>query len=252
MSKLVVRFPPEFETPFGPISCVANLNFATKGKLPCAYNEVVRMLTITAGFPLQARYFEFSVSGVVNPKSAGTSGLFQLGTFIVQNGAWLQVETEDREVTINTLPGVLQNESLSLPNNTMAGQYSELTVRFAVSHKVPKDGSLVVNLPVWNPLVGKKSLYEPYVSASSNPGRVKCTAVSGFALASKNDLFCIFERTSTGDRLTVLLARSNLFAEIQPGAELSFIVDQVRGPPTTTAQSGFSFATLVKSGNVID
>lgn len=52
----------------------------------------------------------------------------------------------------------------------MAGQYSTLTFKAKVQHVVPKDGSLVVTMPKWNPEANKDSLFESYVSAPSNPG----------------------------------------------------------------------------------
>ena len=80
------------------------------------------------------------------------------------------METEDRELTTTTTPGILQNESLAFLNNNMAGQYSTLTLKASVQHVVPKDGSFVVTMPKWNPEAMKDSLYESYVSAPSNPG----------------------------------------------------------------------------------
>lgn len=89
VGKLIVRFPSDFETPFTNLKCQAKLNFATTGNIACSYDSKVRMLTITDGFPLKARFFEFSVSGISNPTSSGTSGLYSVGTYVRQNNAWL-------------------------------------------------------------------------------------------------------------------------------------------------------------------
>lgn len=191
MGKLIVRFPADFETPMA-MACMATLNFAKTGNIACSYNSMTRMLAITDGFPLKARFFEFQVSGITNPAQAGVSGPFQVSTYNLQSGSWAQLETEDREVTITTTPGVLQNEALSLPSGTMTGQYSTLTLTLKVQHTVPADGSLHLTLPKWNPLALKEQLYEPYVSASSNPGSVRCSAISGLAIDKPNDLVCIF------------------------------------------------------------
>lgn len=252
VGKLIVRFPADFETPFVGIRCQAKLNFAMTGDLPCSYDSKVRMLTITDGFPLKARYFEFSVSGITNPAASGTSGLYSVGTYVRQNNAWLQVETEDRELTTTTTPGMLQNEQMTFPTGTMAGQYSTLSLGLQVQHVVPKDGSVVITMPKWNPLAKQDTLYEPYVSASSSPGQVKCQATSGIAIAKLTDLYCVFEQGATSDRLSVLFSKSGVISDIAAGTQLVFAVDQVRGPPTTTPQGGFTFATMSANGNVID
>ena len=82
VGKLIVRFPADFETPFDNVRCTAKLNFNKNGPILCSYDPQVRILTITDGFPLKARFFEFSVSGIQNPVSSGTSGLYSVGTYV--------------------------------------------------------------------------------------------------------------------------------------------------------------------------
>lgn len=93
-------------------------------------------------------------------------------------------------LTITTTPGVLQNEALSLPVDTTAGQYSILTLQAKVQHTVPMTGRVIVTFPKWNPFATSNTLRESYVSVSANPGQVKCEAILGFSLKSSTDLFC--------------------------------------------------------------
>lgn len=69
----------------------------------------VRMLTVTNGFPLQARYVEFSVKGISNPTSTKPSGNFNVSLQKREDGSWVTLETENGELTTKATTGLLQN-----------------------------------------------------------------------------------------------------------------------------------------------
>jgi hypothetical protein len=56
----------------------------------------------------------------------------------------------------------------------------------------------------------------------------------------------------TTDTLKVSFAASGVKSNIAPGTTLTLSIEQVRGPPTTSVQTGFYFTTLSAYGNLID
>lgn len=113
-SKIVMRFPVEFETTFENPVCEAIRGFS--GALVCEYKSSVRLLTITGGFPSIATptEIEFSVAGITNPKYAATTGVFTVDSYVKSGGEFINLEPSSPTINVTPTAGAITNESLSL------------------------------------------------------------------------------------------------------------------------------------------
>ena len=107
----------------------------------------------------------------------------------------------------------------------------------------------MIDFPKWNYFVNdaeKKS----YVSTSTSPGTVSCTTISGFDPATQ-DPDCVFIHGVFVDTLVVNF-NGILAANIRSGTAISFLIDGVKAPPSTSAVTGFSFRTTSVDYSTID
>ena len=157
-SKIVIRFPHEFEDAFTP-TCDAISGFSSA--LVCSYNSSVRILTISSGFPAPVALSDpteiiFTVSGVTNPRFAATTETFTINSYVKDGSVYTTQETFDRNLPVTFTPGALSGETLILSDQTV-GAYSTLTVTMTTASAIPSDGQIKIEFPKWNNFDGVSS-----------------------------------------------------------------------------------------------
>ena len=115
-------------------------------------------------------------------------------------------------------------------------------------HDIPKDGRVEITFPKWNSFETQTTLLESFVSTSTSPGVVPCAAVSGISVGT---LACEFTHGETTDLLQVFF-KGKVSEDVTAGSAILFTVEGVRGPPSTSPVSGFSFQTTSVNGDIID
>lgn len=112
-------------------------------------------------------------------------------------------------------------------------------------------GSIEIDFPKWNPFATLQSQIQSYVATSTSPGEVNCNAFSNIPVTSNTELDCVLTHGTDIDTLSISF-NGLLTSDIAAASAISFSVEGVRGPPTTSAITGFDFRTLNANGLVID
>lgn len=211
------------------------------------------MLTIKSGFPTDDIFTEiiFDVEGVTNPRYAGQTGAFKVDSYdSFGNSAFTFLESSDATIVATPTAGSLSGESLTLADPTV-GSYSTMTVAMTTVHDIPQDGKIELEFPKWNYFADSQSKMTSYVATSTSPGSVPCNSISNIPVLSGTELNCMLSHGNSVDTLTVLFDEY-LSSRITGGTTLSFSIEGVRAPPTTSVTTGFALRTSTKDGDVID
>ena len=91
-SKIVIRFPDDFEQEFDVTGCEAKSGFSLTGTIACTYVRSVRLLTIDVGFPATFTELIFDVQGVTNPNYATPTGYFTINSYKRTAGEYITLE----------------------------------------------------------------------------------------------------------------------------------------------------------------
>lgn len=146
---------------------------------------------------------------------------------------------------MNPTPGAITTESLTLSVPTVS-VFSTMSVGMTAQHSIPKDGIIEITLPKWNSFAQFESQKKSLIAVSTNPGTVSCSPVTG--ITSLNSLlYCELAQGTSEDTFRVYFT-DLLTADIAADTYLTFTVKGVRGPPSVSAMTGFSFRTLTASG----
>ena len=175
---------------------------------------------------------------------------FQVDSYETAGGEFIPLESASPVIFVTPTSGALSGESLSLSDSTV-GAYSQLTVGLTTVHTIPSDGNVEIEFPKWNPFATNAALYESYVATATSPGSVVCNAISNIPMISGTELSCIFTHGTDTDILQVSF-EGLLSGSVGSNTAISFSVDGVRGPPTTTEVTGFKFKTTNVDGFLID
>ena len=245
-----MRFPRDFETQFENPTCTGIRGFS--GDIFCDYKSSVRLLTIEGGFPSIATptEIEFTVAGITNPNYAATTNFFSVDSYVKSGGDFINLEPSSPTINVTPTAGAISSETLEL-SESVVGEYSSLTVGLTNQHLIPADGVIEIEFPKWNYFATAASQMQSYVATSTSPGSVPCDSVSNIPVITGTTLNCMFTHGETIDILQVFFD-GLLSDSIPAGTELSLQVEGVRGPPTTTEQTGFSFRTTSVDGDLID
>ena len=112
-SKIVIRFPDDFQEQFTVTDCTSISGFSsgTNGQeLDCVYTSSVNILTIYLPLPpdLTLTELKFTVKGVTNPLVATMTGFFTVTSYEKKsNGRWSALENSDGSLRMNFSPGAL-------------------------------------------------------------------------------------------------------------------------------------------------
>ena len=118
-------------------------------------------------------------------------------------------------------------------------------------HSIPADGTIEIEFPKWNSFATNAAQLESFVATSTSPGTVACSAISNIPMADGTNMNCQLTHGTTSDTLRVFFD-GLLLSAVPPNTALSFSVNGVRGPPTTSIVTGFNFKTTSKLGEMID
>ena len=118
-------------------------------------------------------------------------------------------------------------------------------------HSIPADGTIEIEFPKWNSFATNAAQLESFVATSTSPGTVACSAISNIPMADGTSMNCQLTHGTTSDTLRVFFD-GLLLSAVPPNTALSFSVNGVRGPPTTSIVTGFNFKTTSKLGEMID
>ena len=191
-SKIVIRFPNDFQDQFLVTRCdaISGFNQAAngQGQLDCQYSSSVRILSIYLQEPVDQTLTElkFTVSGVTNPRVAATTGFFTVTSYERKQGSWSALETSDGSLRMKFNPGALSATSLDLSESEV-GAYSDLTVQFQTEHAIPiQNGQIRVGFPKWNPNAPIDK-YQSYVDTGTASVAVPCLAQQLGPADSKDD-----------------------------------------------------------------
>lgn len=124
--------------------------------------------------------------------------------------------------------------------NDITGSKERLTVDLTLSNNIPQTGTILIDLPKWNP---EDDFPESVLSA----GAVGCTAVSGFVLTNK--ISCTFTQDvntgTTPDQLKVTGEFNST------GTSLQFKISNFLNPPSLSSFTNIKITTSTSTTSQI-